>query len=48
MLNPGAEHFELFAVFFVAGVVASDFGPKSSGVIHVIEVSELVDNDVIA
>ena len=33
---------------FVAGVVRFDFGPESCGMIHVVDVSEFMQDDVIA
>ena len=32
----------------IAGVGAADFGPESSGVIHVASVGELVEDDIVA
>lgn len=36
ILYSGGEGFELFAVFFVAGVVGGDFGPESFGMVEVV------------
>lgn len=36
ILYSGREGFELFAVFFVAGVVGGDFGPESFGMVEVV------------
>lgn len=36
ILYSRGEGFELFAVFFVAGVVGSDFGPESFGMVEVV------------
>lgn len=48
MSNSGREGFELAAMFFVSGVVGADFCPEGGGVVHVVEVGELVQNYIIA
>lgn len=47
MLDSWIEKFELFAMFFVVGVMAANFGPKSVGMIHMVEVGKFVDNDIV-
>ena len=34
-------------MFFESGVVLFDFGPKSAGVVGVVDVRKFVDNDII-
>ena len=47
-LDAGGEHFEAFAMAFVVGVVGGDFGPEGGGMVHVIDVGEFVEDDVVA
>ncbi len=47
-LNSGGEFFELLAMLFIAGVVSGDFGPKSGGMIEVIKMGELMEDDIVA
>lgn len=35
-------------MFLVFGVVADDFLPKSAGMVHMVEMGEFVDDDVVA
>ena len=47
ILYSGRKGFELAAVFFVARVVLADFVPKLWRVVHVIEVGEFMQHDII-
>lgn len=35
-------------MLFVAGVMTADFAPESVGVVHMVEMGEFMDNDVVA
>lgn len=47
-LDARRELLELFAMLFVAGIMFADFCPKGGRVVHMVEVGELMNNDVIA
>ena len=47
VLYSGRKGFELAAVFFVARVALADFVPKLWRVVHVVEVGEFMQNDII-
>lgn len=48
VLETRAIHLELFLVRFVVFVVRCNFGPKGAGMIHMVEMSEFVQDNVIA
>ncbi len=47
-LYPWIKTLQFFAVVFVVGVVGGNFGPKSGGMIHMVQMGELVENDIVA
>lgn len=40
--------FKLGAMLFVAGVMTTNFSPKGVGMIHVIEVGEFMNDNIVA
>lgn len=47
-LDAGGKVFEFMTMFFVSGIMFGNFGPESGRVIHVVEVGEFMNNNVIA
>ena len=47
-LDARREKLEVFAMFFVVSVVEGDFFPESGRVIHVVDVGEFVNDNVVA
>ena len=47
-LDAGGKVFEFMTMFFVSGIMFGNFGPESGRVVHVVEVGEFMNNNVIA